>query len=290
MRSCCTLVTWSAGMLSILSLMAAPLSAQSAPASQKAAAQTQPAIPQAYQLDVRNVLAYQVASTTRAGAAPAMPTKYREMVVFDIDDQENLVLYVGSPGIKTVAASAAPASPPRPMEKHSVEHRPATPPTEHKPAVAEEPEKVQLVWTKHVLGKTFTRNADGTISFRPAQGEVMPYPVLPLPPVELKDKERFELTVPDLALGEGKTIAVIGTYKVSPEGKLTVDCRMEPKIVPGGMPEIAVLGYDVPASAGGRQCRSHDAADGIGSSLSASPRGRRDPGIPAARREGGTRR
>jgi hypothetical protein len=163
--------------------------------------------------------------------------KYREMVVFDVDEQGNLIVCIGSPDLKAIAAAA------RPTEK------PATAaPGERKPN-GEEPEKVTLIWKRHILGKDFTHNEDGTISFRPPQGEVMPYPVLPLPPTTLKDKERFDLTVPDLAMGEGKMLQLTGLPKVAQDGKVTIQCRIEPKIVPGSTPELAIVGYDIPAGA-----------------------------------------
>jgi hypothetical protein len=253
MRSCCLPATQCAGMLLVLSLSATLLPAQEpVVATQKAAAQSQPAAPQAYQFDVKNVLGYQVVMTTRIGASLPTTAKFKEMVVFDIEGDGTLVVYVGSPNLKPAAPTpVAPVIPtPRTTERRAPEHKAPVQAQvqapERKPA--EEPEKAHMTWTRHVLGKSFTRNADGTVTFRPPQGEVMPYPVLPLPPTELKEKERFELTVPDLVLGEGKTVTVTGTYKVSSDGKLTVDGHMEPKVVPGSMPELAVVGYDVPAA------------------------------------------
>ncbi len=257
MRLCCFLA------ICYATIIALPLLAQPQVADTQKAPQSQPAVPQAYQLDIRNVLAYQVVVTNRAGAAPPTTTKYREMVLFDVDGDDNLIAYIGSPDTKaaTTPASPAPVGVVRTPEKRPSaaggEHRPAAPPVEHKaapaperkPNVPEEAEKITLTWTRHVLGKDFTRGADGMISFRPPEGQVMPYPVLPLPPTSLKEKERFELTVPDLALGQGKTLQVSGLAKVGQDGKLTVDCRVDAKIVPGTMPELGILGYDIPASA-----------------------------------------
>ncbi len=291
MRLLCFLI------LCCASLVAAPVQAEQAAATQKAP-QTQPVVPQAYQLDIRNVLNYQVVITTRAGTAAPTTTKYREMVIFDIDGDGNLVVYIGSPEVK---AATTPAGPPMGMtvgrgsEKRPAgpgEHRQAVTPGERKPAPAsaerktngpEEAEKVAQVWTRHVLGKGFTQGPDGTVSFRPAAGEVMPYPVLPLPPATLKEKERFELTVPDLALGQGKTLQVTAQAKVGQDGKLIVDCRMDPKIVPGTMPELAVLGYDIPASAAAvsgirmtrRPAMEPVAAPGAQETPDARPRGER---------------
>lgn len=240
MMSCRTLLA--GAMLPGILLSAAPLVAQeSAPDTQKVA-QTQPAVPQAYQIDIRNVLGYQVISTTRqAPAAPAI-TRYKEMVVFDIDNEDNLVVYIGTPSTKGQAATPAAASPSHPADRHAV-------PGEHKPsATGEEAEKVILVWTHHVLGKDFTRGADGTVSFRPPEGQIMPYPVLPLPPAELKEKETFRLLVPDLALNEGKTLQLGGQMKVAQDGKVIIDGRLETKFVPGVAREIGSITYDIPAS------------------------------------------
>jgi hypothetical protein len=256
MRPCCSVATWWVGLLPVLGLPAALLWAQEPAADTQKSVQSRPTVPRAYRLDINDVLAYQVIQTTRVGAAPPTTTRYRQMVVFDIDDGRNLVVYIGSPEPKSIPASplglmVTPG--PRQAERHAgpAEHRPDVPGAvaERKPGAAEETEKVQLVWTRYVLGKTFTRNPDGTISFRPPDGQVMPYPLLPLPPVQLNPKERFELTVPDLALGEGKAVQMVGTYRVSPDGKVGVDGHIEPRIVPGGIPELGVIGYDVPATA-----------------------------------------
>lgn len=265
MRLCCSLATLFAGLLLVVGLPARLLGAQGpAPESQKAP-QTQPTVPRAYQLDVKDVLAYQVASTTRLGAAPPATSRYRQMVIVDIDGEGNLVVYIGSPDVKALPVSSpGPGAPSgaRQAERSaaSPEHRPnlpagerrgilVNPSAERKPGSTEEAEKVQLLWTRHVLGTAFTRNPDGTISFRPPDGQVMPYPLLPLPPAQLSPKERFELTVPDLALEEDKTLQMVGTCKVSQEGRVTVDGHIEPKMVPGGIPELGVIGYDIPANA-----------------------------------------
>jgi hypothetical protein len=188
------------------------------------------------------------------------------MVMFDIDGDQNLVVYIGSPDPKAVPGSPpGQAAPPGARQTDrsaaaSPERRPGPPAgerivnlpgaaAERKPGSPEETEKNQLLWTRYVLGTTFTRNPDGTISFRPPEGQGMPYPLLPLPPAQLNPKERFELTVPDLALGEDKTVQMVGTYKISPDGRVTVDGHREPRIVPGGIPELGVIGYDVPATA-----------------------------------------
>jgi hypothetical protein len=225
-------------MLLIVGLLVVPALSQEPVADTPQAPQSQPAAPpEAYRLDIRNVLAYQVISTTRVGMAAPTTMKYREMVVFDVDEQGDLIVCIGAPDLKALAAA------PRPADKPA-----AAAPGERKPD-GEEPEKVSLIWKRHVLGKNFTHNEDGTISFRPPQDEVMPYPVLPLPPTTLKEKERFDLTVPDLAMGEGKTLQLTGLPKVAQDGKLTVQCRIEPKIAPGSTPELAVVGYDIPAGA-----------------------------------------
>ncbi len=266
MRPCCSVAVWCAGLFLVVGLPARPLGAQGPAADTKKAPQTQPTIPRAYQLDVKDVLAYQVVSTTRVGAAAPTTARYRQMVIFDFDGEANLVVYIGSPDPKTVAASpsgqGAPSGP-RQTERSagaSGERRPGLAlgerivnapgaAAERKPGAAEEAEKMQLLWTRHVLGTAFTRNPDGTISFRPPEGQVMPYPLLPLPPAQLSQKERFELSVPDLALGEDKTLQMVGTYKASADGRVTVDGHMEPKMVPGGLPELGVIGYDIPATA-----------------------------------------
>ena len=207
MRSFQSQARWCGGMLLVVGLLVVPAVSQEPAADTPKAPQSQPAVPEAYHLDIRNVLAYQVISTTRVGMAAPTTMKYREMVAFDVDEQGNLIVCIGSPDLKALAAA------PRPADK------PAAAAAGERKANGEEPEKVSLIWKRHVLGKEFTHNEDGTISFRPPQGEVMPYPVLPLPPTTLKDKERFDLTVPDLAIGEGKTLQLTGLPKVAQDGK-----------------------------------------------------------------------
>lgn len=225
-------------------------------------------------------------TTTRVGTGPATTVKYREMVVFDVDGEENLVVYIGSPNLKTVAAQASSAGGSAADALRGGERRQAAKPAEHKASGKEEPEKLQLTWARHVLGKGFTRHADGTISFRPGEGEVMPYPVLPLPPAQLKEKEGFELTVPDLAQGEGKTVQVVGQCKVAGDGKVTIDGRLQTKIVPGSQPELAIIAYDIPATASGvasiRMTRrvageAGEAANGEGAKPGMPPHGEKGP-------------
>lgn len=235
MKSFRSLAKRCGGALLVVGLLVVPAASQEPGEQTPQAPQSQPAAPEAYRLDIRNVLAYQVISTTRVGQATPTSSKYREMVVFDVDEEGNLIACIGSPDLKTIAAQGS-------ADQQTV------PSGDHKPN-GEEPEKVPMKWKRHVLGKDFTRNEDGTISFRPPQNEVMPYPVLPLPPTTLKDKEHFSLTLPDLAMGEGKTLQMIGQHKVSQDGKLTVQCRLETKGVPGIRPEMAIVGYDIPADA-----------------------------------------
>jgi len=112
-------------------------------------------------------------------------------------------------------------------------------------ASPEKPERLEMTWTKYELGKSFDRNDDGTISFRPGSA-VTAYPVLPLPPEDAKPKERFEVTVPDIAAGPDKTLQLAGSWKASGD-KIAVEARLEPKIVPGVpfVPEMAIFTYEL---------------------------------------------
>lgn len=227
-----------------------PSATEPAPATAPAASAA--VCPQAYRIQPRNMLVYRVLINRRSHQNPNAMERLdrRELVVFNIEDDGNLVMHIGV--AKESPAPTGIAVAPRPAPSARSGQRPAPAPVQP-PAPAETEQEahktLEMTWTKHNLGSSFTRNDDGTISYRPDPHKAA-YPVLPLPPEGTREKERFELTVPDIALGEDKTLAVSAAWRAAADGKVTIDGRMDVKAVPGTIPEMAVFGYDVPREAG----------------------------------------
>lgn len=261
-RSCMRAI-WYGPMLLVVCLLPAPGRAQEpAPAISEpsAAPQSAPASssqpvtpPQAYRINPGNLLVYSVHINTRSAQTPGVTERIErhELALFDVDAEGNVVLYIGAPKDTkpTSVAPPAPPPPPAPAAPHSGprregQNRPAQPvPAEPKP---DKPKNVEMTWTKYSLGQALARNNDGTILLRP-DSSAGAYPVLPLPPADSKEKDKFGVTLPDIAAGTGKTIQLAGTWKATANDKITVDAKLEPRITPGvpPVPELAMFGYDV---------------------------------------------
>ncbi len=263
MRVCRPLAVWliAGGFGSLASV---PGLAQES-AIQAEAPATQPALPTAYRINPTDMLVYQVLINTRTGTGPgsSMDRLTRtELAVFDVDS-DSLVLYIGVPQDRPATPTPAQAAQPRGAE----------------PAA----ETIPMKWTRHDLGREFVRQDDGTILFRPSARKIMPYPVLPLPPINSDEGEAFEVTVPDLALGSDKSLRIESRWNLADNGSLSIDGKLQPQIVPGVMPEVAVFNYDVAADAAcvksvtetrrlGGEVPAGDSAGGA-----AAQRGRRGP-------------
>lgn len=215
-------------------------------------------LPQTYRIKPNNMLVYQVRINQRSMQNPAVSEKIdrREVAIFDIDAAGQVVLYIGSPKetkVPGIAVSAStPMTPPTmPRLGHKESAKPAAqlaPATTSPSSGDTKPEDlvdVEMTWTKSVLGKPVARNGDGTFTLRP-DGSTFAYPVLPMPPSDVKEKERFDVALPDIAVGQGKTLQMSGLWRTAGMDKIAVDAKLEQRITPGVpfVPDFAIIGFE----------------------------------------------
>jgi hypothetical protein len=178
---------------------------------------------------------YQVLVNKPSGQGPAAGVERltrTELAVFDVQDG-NLVLYIGVPQDKPDAPTAAAAAKARAQRQQQ-----------------NPPETIPMTWTRHDLGNQFTRHQDA-VAFRPPSDQIMPYPVLPLPPTDAGEKDAFQLALPDLTGDTAEDrMTMTSKWRLSATGNVVVSARIEPEVVPGVVPEMGTFTYNIPTDAG----------------------------------------
>ncbi len=245
-----------------------PARAQEPVGGQEGMAATAPAsspsnggkLPEAYRIDLNKMLIYQVRMNSRFPGPPGVMEKIdrRELALFDLDADGNVVLYMA----RSSETGPADERPPAAAPQHQLRRGTAASSSSTSTSETAKPEKhklTDLLWTKYLISGPVVRNKDGTVLVRPREG-ANAYPVLPLPPQNVKERARYEVTVPDLAAGPDKTVDLVGRWRNVGTESISVDAQLEVKVKPGVpfVPEVAVFGYEIPRINPGGVARIHE--------------------------------
>jgi len=206
----------------------------------KGAAQTAPAPPlQAYRLHLDQMLLYDVAITARRPLGRTNIVQRivrRELCLFAITPDGQLAMYAGT----------------KKPEPKAQTHQGRSKPPEASAAEPLKPDSPQMIWIRYVLGRPYARNPDGTIEYRPPTDKPMPYPVLPLPPAEVKPNQPFELALADLAEPGNPTMQLVCRWRRKKDGSIAVkgSLKSQPAQIGKTTVQMAVYEYQIqPGSA-----------------------------------------
>jgi hypothetical protein len=199
-----------AGLTSLAAVAQTPAAGGDPTAGSQPSATGPASPPAAYHLPLNQILTYRVAVTSRlpqaAGMALVEQFTRQDMYVLDLEPDGAVVAYHGM---------AKPSPPPSPSAA-----RAPTPPAADQP--------LEMLYTRYVLGTSFTRDEDGSITFRPEAGAVLPVPFLPLPPPQTPPGEPFEITVADLGSAVNRTLQLRARWRVSESGRVTISGALAP--------------------------------------------------------------
>ncbi len=199
-----------------------------AAADSQSAATSPAAPPAAYRVQPNQILAYKVAVTSRlpqaAGTALVEQFTRQDMYVLNVEPDGTLAAYHGM-AKPTPPPSAAPA--------------PAPPGGQ----------PVEMIYTRYVLGTSFTRNEDGSITFRPEAGVVLPVPFLPLPPQQARPGEPFDMTMADLGSAANRILQLRARWRAGEGGRVTVTGAMAPEETRRLTGSVDVASYEYQMSA-----------------------------------------
>jgi hypothetical protein len=166
--------------------------------------------PAGYRLQPNQILTYKVSVSSRlpqaAGTALVEQQARQDMYVLDVEPDGALVAYHG------MAKPAPPSSPSA--------GPPASPSGAGTPSPAGQP--AETIYTRYVLSRSFTRDEDGSIAFRPEAGAALPVPFLPLPPPQTRPGEPFDVTVVDLGSAANRTLQLKARWRAGEGGRVTV--------------------------------------------------------------------